>query len=82
MDLPYRYFCCSVWTVTVSILFFLVWQDGNTPLMCASQGGHVEIVEVLLQHHADVNIQNSTNVCHLLYTIFNQAIVPTVHVYW
>ena len=50
----------------MSTIYFLVWQDGNTPLMCASGGGYVEIVEVLLQHYADVNMQNKYNVCMLL----------------
>ena len=34
--------------------------------MCASEVGYVEIVEVLLQHHANVNMQNKDNVRMLL----------------
>ena len=37
--------------------------------MCASGGGYVEIVEVLLQHHADVNMQNKDNVRMSLHMI-------------
>ena len=31
-------------------------QDGGTALLLASQGGHVEVVELLLQEHADASI--------------------------
>lgn len=31
-----------------------------TPLMAAANGGHVEIVKLLLAHDADVNSQSST----------------------
>ena len=32
---------------------------GNTSLILASLNGHIDIVRVLLEHHADPNIQNN-----------------------
>ena len=34
------------------------WQDGWHPLMYASQNGHVEVVDKLLQHGARVDLQS------------------------
>ena len=36
-------------------------QDGRTPLHLASVNGHASVVELLLQHGAD--IEAKTNVC-------------------
>ena len=36
-------------------------QDGNTPLLLASDNGHRETVEVLLAHKADVNAKSKVN---------------------
>ena len=33
-------------------------QDGGTTLMLAAQNDHVKVVELLLQHNADINVQN------------------------
>ena len=33
-------------------------QDKSTPLMIASYNGHVDVVNVLLQHGASVHLQN------------------------
>ncbi len=35
--------------------------DGSTPLHCATWKGQKEVVEVLLQHKADVNIHNNND---------------------
>ena len=40
------------------IFSYLHVQDKWTPLMIASQNGHVDVVNVLLQHGASVHLQN------------------------
>ena len=38
-------------------------QNGATPLIAASQNGHKDIVEVLLNHGAEVDLPNKVSVC-------------------
>lgn len=38
--------------------YVILQQDGMTALMMAALGGHSDVVEVLLQHHADVRLQD------------------------
>ena len=38
----------------------LIMQNGDTPLYRASQGGHTEVVELLLSSGADINKVEST----------------------
>ena len=33
-------------------------QDGITPLMGASQNGHIDVIKILVVHHADVNARD------------------------
>ena len=42
---------------TTLLMFTIVWQDGWTPLIFASQNGHVQVVAKLLQHGARVDLQ-------------------------
>ena len=42
----------------VHIFSYLHAQDESTPLMVASQNGHVDVINVLLQHGASVHLQN------------------------
>ena len=44
-------------------------QEGLTPLMLASQEGHVDVASTLIHHGADVNCQNE--VSYILYTVHN-----------
>ena len=47
--------------MTMMCLFcpmFILGQDEWTPLMIASQNGHADVVNVLLQHGASVHLQN------------------------
>ena len=39
-------------------------QDGDSSLMAASQEGHVEVVDQLLQHGATVDLQRSVITTH------------------
>ena len=36
-------------------------EDGDTPLIMACQGGHVETARVLLKHRANVDQQNNVS---------------------
>ena len=45
-------------TMTSLLLMFIFGQDKSTPLMVASQNGHIDVVNVLLQHGASVYLQN------------------------
>ena len=38
-------------------------QNGTTPLSLASQKGHKDIVEVLLNHGAEVDLPDKVSVC-------------------
>ena len=39
-------------------LMFIFGQDKWTPLMIASLNGHVDVVNVLIQHGASVHLKN------------------------
>ena len=47
----------------VYIALYHSLQDGVTPLIAASQKGHKDIVEVLLNHGAEVDLPNMVSVC-------------------
>ena len=43
------------------VFIFIIGQDKWTPLMIASHNGHVNVINVLLQHGASVHLQNKVN---------------------
>ena len=47
----------------VYIVLYHSLQDGVTPLILASQKGHKDIVEVLLNHGAEVDLPDKVSVC-------------------
>ena len=47
----------------------LHFQDKWTPLMIASDYGHVDVVNVLLQHGASVHLQNEVKLFLLTYDV-------------
>ncbi len=52
---------------TTSIVLFFILQDGFSALMWASKGGHTEIVLLLLDHLAEINVVNVVS-CALFVT--------------
>ena len=42
---------------------------GETPLMAAAEGGHLDIVEFLVTHGADVNVKTNDGKFLILYFI-------------
>lgn len=51
-------------------------QEGCTALMFASHGGHLSVVELLLKHNAQVDVQNMVSVVYRLasLSIFTHAL--------
>ena len=47
----------------VYIVLYHSLQDGVTPLILASQDGHKDTVEVLLNHGAEVDLPHKVSVC-------------------
>ena len=47
----------------VYIVLYHSLQNGTTPLSLASQEGHKDIVEVLWNHGAEVDLPNKVSVC-------------------
>ena len=43
-----------------------LWQIGLAPLHAASKGGHCEIVQLLIENKAKINIQNHVSTCMLI----------------
>ena len=54
-----------VYVIIVTIAFILLMnvyaQNGNTPLHLASWGGNPEVVKLLVQSHANVNVKNNVS---------------------
>ena len=57
---------CTHLLIVMNYVFIVLYhslQDGITPLILASQEGHKDIVEVLLNHGAEVDLPNKVSVC-------------------
>ena len=50
-------------------------QNGATPLILASQEGHKDIVEVLLNHGAEVDLPDKVSVCVSYHYLVDQLSV-------
>ena len=61
------------------VFIFIIVQNKWTPLMIASQNGHVDVVNVVLQHGASVHLQNKVNL-HLLTFLFIKAPIICMNV--
>lgn len=48
----------------------MITQDGITPLMGASQNGHIDVIKILVVHHADVNARDLVSLSHS-YSVFD-----------
>ena len=55
------YFAVSTCTQYVVYLFSLAFQDGDTALIMASWNGDIEVVDRLLNHKPNVDMQKKVN---------------------
>ena len=64
IDVCAECFCTHLLIVMnyVYIVLLHSLQNGNTPLIAASQKGHKDIVEVLLNHGAEVDLPDKVSV--------------------
>ena len=53
--------------ILISNIICIVYQDGWTALMIASEKGHKEVVKLLLDHGANINMQNKVSVTDMIY---------------
>lgn len=47
-----------------------ILQAGTTPLMCAAQNGHEDVISILLEHKAKVDIKRKVNRVFFTHVIF------------
>ena len=59
----------------VYIVLYHSLQNGNTPLIAASCEGHKDIVEVLLNRGAEVDLPNKVSVCVSYHYLVDQLSV-------
>ena len=53
--------------ILISNIICIVYQYGYTALMVASRNGHKEVVKLLLDHGADINMQDNVSVIDMIY---------------
>ena len=61
------------------VLFFTLMQDGVSPVYAASKNGHTEVVDLLVQAGADINLTTTAKVHVCTYTVVSSvaAVVET-----
>ena len=59
-------------------LHFTVLQDGLSPLVTASDGGHFDVVKTLIEAGADINLSDKVGVCTVYKCTLCNALVPPV----
>ncbi len=72
VDFPDEVYTCIVkhHCPTPIAILLSVTQNGWTPVMQASQGGHVDVINILLDHNAKVNHQTEVR-DHLILAVAN-----------
>ena len=70
MELFILMYVCCICIVNISILWMhiVVIQSKRTALWWASYSGHVELVKLLLESNADINLYDKVN--NLFYIIY------------
>ena len=53
--------------ILISNIICIVYQDGRTALMWASENGDKEVVKLLLDHGADTNLKDKVSVTDMIY---------------
>lgn len=65
-------FSCSELIQYQRLTFLSALQEEFTALMVASKGGHVNVVDVLLKHKAQVDLRNNvSSLCRSSYNVFH-----------
>lgn len=65
------YFSCGPFVSSFTFRL-LILKNGYNALMLASEKGHADVVELLLQHNAQVNLQNKVGLCNGSFNLFVQ----------
>lgn len=50
----------------LEIIHIYFFQNGWSPLLVASEQGHLEVVKILLTHHARVDVFDEVRVIHII----------------
>ena len=53
--------------IIIVLVLCIIYQDGHTALMHASQDGHMEVVKLLLDHGANKDLQDNVCISYVYY---------------